>query len=54
MKKANSSIDFKSDKLIMFLRSVNLVYTTSSHYGILLSNDKEIKKNTNNNINTTL
>ena len=49
-KEATSTIDFKSDKLIMFHRLVNLIHTTSSHYGKLLSNDQEIVRNTDNNI----
>ena len=37
MKKANVMIDLKNDKTIMFLTTVDVIYTDPGHYGILLN-----------------
>ena len=38
MRRTNAMIDFTNDKIIIFQKTVDIIYTDSNHYGILLYN----------------
>ena len=38
MRRTNAMIDFTNDKIIIFQKTVDIIYTDSNHYGILLNN----------------